>query len=102
MADQRINQQIPGRLQLVPRRTGEQILRCESSRSLGRGGVDREGEEMEWLVEDRNTFVLSRIKPKNLVVKGKTTLTFERNLGKARGIASLTADENERGIFRPG
>lgn len=31
------------------------------------------GEEMEWLVEDRNTFVLRRIKPKKPVVKGKAS-----------------------------
>jgi len=33
------------------------------------------GEEMEWLVEDRNTFVLRRIKPKKPVVEGKVPLT---------------------------
>jgi hypothetical protein len=32
-------------------------------------------EEMEWLVEDRNTLVLRRIKPKEPVVKGKNPLT---------------------------
>jgi len=32
-------------------------------------------EEMEWLVEDRNTFVLRRTKPNKSVVKGKTALT---------------------------
>ena len=29
------------------------------------------GEEMEWLIEDRNTFILKRIKPKKSVVKKK-------------------------------
>jgi antitoxin component of MazEF toxin-antitoxin module len=29
------------------------------------------GEEMEWLIEDRNTFVLKRTKPKPSVVKNK-------------------------------
>jgi hypothetical protein len=29
------------------------------------------GKEMEWLVEDRNTFVLRRVRPEKLVVKGK-------------------------------
>ena len=27
------------------------------------------GEEMEWLIEDRNTFVLKRAKPKKTVLK---------------------------------
>lgn len=27
------------------------------------------GEEMEWLIEDRNTFVLKRMKPKKTVLK---------------------------------
>ncbi len=32
------------------------------------------GEEMEWVIEDRNTFVLKRIKPKNSILKkGKKT-----------------------------
>jgi bifunctional DNA-binding transcriptional regulator/antitoxin component of YhaV-PrlF toxin-antitoxin module len=33
------------------------------------------GEELEWLVEDRNTFVLRRVKPKKSVVKEKNLLT---------------------------
>jgi bifunctional DNA-binding transcriptional regulator/antitoxin component of YhaV-PrlF toxin-antitoxin module len=33
-------------------------------------GIEK-GEEMEWLVDDRNTFVLRRIKPKKPVAKGK-------------------------------
>ena len=28
------------------------------------------GEEMEWLIEDKNTFVLKRIKPKNKIIQG--------------------------------
>lgn len=33
------------------------------------------GEEMEWLIEDRDTFVLKRIKnSKSLLIKGKTKL----------------------------
>ena len=32
------------------------------------------GEEMEWVIEDRNTFVLKRIKPKKSILKkGKKT-----------------------------
>lgn len=27
------------------------------------------GEEMEWLIEDKNTFVLKRAKPKNKVIQ---------------------------------
>jgi bifunctional DNA-binding transcriptional regulator/antitoxin component of YhaV-PrlF toxin-antitoxin module len=33
------------------------------------------GEEMEWLVDDRNTFLLRRVKPIKPVSKGKITLT---------------------------
>ena len=33
------------------------------------------GEEMEWLVEDRNTTILRRVVSKKPVVKGKTPLT---------------------------
>ncbi len=29
------------------------------------------GEEMEWLIEDRNYFVLKRVKPKKTVLKTK-------------------------------
>lgn len=29
------------------------------------------GEEMEWVIEDRNTFVLRRVKPINSKLKGK-------------------------------
>ena len=35
----------------------------------------KKGEEMEWLVEDRNTFVLRRVKAQKSVVKGKNPLT---------------------------
>ena len=37
-------------------------------------GIEK-GEEMEWLVDDRNTFVLRRLKPQKPVAKGKTSLT---------------------------
>lgn len=43
--------------------------------ALAEAALIEKGEEMEWLVEDRNTFVLRRIQPKNPVVKGKTPLT---------------------------
>jgi len=33
------------------------------------------GEELEWLIEDRNTFLLKRIRPAKSVVKAKTRLT---------------------------
>jgi hypothetical protein len=33
------------------------------------------GEEMEWLLEDKNTFVLRRVKPAKSVLKGKKPLT---------------------------
>ena len=43
--------------------------------ALAEAALIEKGEEMEWLVEDRNTFVLRRIKPKKPVVKGQTPLT---------------------------
>ena len=43
--------------------------------SLAEAALIEKGEEMEWLVEDRNTFVLRRTKPKKPVVKGQTPLT---------------------------
>lgn len=33
------------------------------------------GEQMEWLVEDRDTFVLRRIKPAKPVLRGKKPLS---------------------------
>lgn len=29
----------------------------------------QKGEEMEWIIEDRNTFILKRVKPKKSVLK---------------------------------
>jgi hypothetical protein len=43
--------------------------------ALAEAALIEKGEEMEWLVEDRNTFVLRRIQPKKSMVKGKTPLT---------------------------
>jgi hypothetical protein len=43
--------------------------------ALAEAALIEKGEEMEWLVEDRNTFVLRRIKPKQPVVKGEKPLT---------------------------
>jgi bifunctional DNA-binding transcriptional regulator/antitoxin component of YhaV-PrlF toxin-antitoxin module len=37
-------------------------------------GIEK-GEEMEWLVDDRNTFVLRRLKPQKPVAKGENRLT---------------------------
>jgi bifunctional DNA-binding transcriptional regulator/antitoxin component of YhaV-PrlF toxin-antitoxin module len=33
------------------------------------------GEELEWLMEDRNTFILCRVIPKKSVLKRRTRLT---------------------------
>jgi bifunctional DNA-binding transcriptional regulator/antitoxin component of YhaV-PrlF toxin-antitoxin module len=33
------------------------------------------GEELEWLMEDRNTFILRRVIPKKSVLKRRTRLT---------------------------
>ena len=43
--------------------------------ALAEASQIEKGEEMEWLVEDRNTFVLRRSQPKKSVFKGKTPLT---------------------------
>ncbi len=43
--------------------------------ALAEAAQIEKGEEMEWLLEDRNTFVLRRIQPKKSVVKGKMPLT---------------------------
>jgi len=42
--------------------------------ALAEAAQIEKGEEMEWLVEDRNTFVLRRVVPKKPVVKGKKPL----------------------------
>lgn len=43
--------------------------------ALAEAASIEKGEEMEWLVDDRNTFVLRRLKPQKPVVKGKIHLT---------------------------
>ena len=43
--------------------------------ALAEAAQIEKGEELEWLVEDRNTFLLRRVKPKNSVVKGKKPLS---------------------------
>lgn len=43
--------------------------------SLAEAAQIEKGREMEWLVEDRNTFVLRRVTPKKPVVKGKSGLS---------------------------
>jgi len=35
----------------------------------------KKGEELEWLMDDRNTFILRRVIPKKSVLKPKTRLT---------------------------
>lgn len=42
--------------------------------ALAEAAQIEKGEEMEWLVEDRNTFVLRRIEPKKPVIKGNLPL----------------------------
>lgn len=42
--------------------------------ALAEAAQIQKGEELEWLVEDRNTFVLRRVAPKKPVVKGKKPL----------------------------
>lgn len=43
--------------------------------ALAEAAQIEKGEEMEWLVDDRNTFVLRRVARKKPVVKGKHPLT---------------------------
>ena len=43
--------------------------------ALAEAAQIEKGEEMEWLVEDRNTFVLRRVTPRKPVVKGRKPLT---------------------------
>jgi hypothetical protein len=43
--------------------------------SIAEAALIEKGEELEWLVEDRNTFVLRRVKEKNSFVKGEKPLS---------------------------
>ena len=43
--------------------------------SLAEAAQIEKGEEMEWLVEDKNTFVLRRVMPNKSVIKRNSTLT---------------------------
>ena len=43
--------------------------------ALAEAAQIEKGEELEWLVEDRNTFLLRRKKPIKSILKGKTPLT---------------------------
>lgn len=43
--------------------------------ALAEAAQIEKGEELEWLVEDRNTFLLRRKKPKKSILKGNTPLT---------------------------
>jgi antitoxin component of MazEF toxin-antitoxin module len=43
--------------------------------ALAEAAQIEKGEELEWLLEDRNTFLLRRMKPKKSLLKGKTPLT---------------------------
>jgi antitoxin component of MazEF toxin-antitoxin module len=43
--------------------------------SLAEAALIEKGEELEWLVEDRNTFVLRRVKEKKSFVTGEKPLS---------------------------
>ena len=43
--------------------------------ALAEAAQIEKGEELEWLLEDRNTFLLRRVKPKKSFLKGNTPLT---------------------------
>jgi bifunctional DNA-binding transcriptional regulator/antitoxin component of YhaV-PrlF toxin-antitoxin module len=42
--------------------------------SIAEAALIEKGEELEWLVEDRNTFVLRRVKEQKSFVKGEKPL----------------------------
>ena len=43
--------------------------------SIAEAALIEKGEELEWLVEDRNTFVLRRVKEKKSFVNGEKPLS---------------------------
>jgi bifunctional DNA-binding transcriptional regulator/antitoxin component of YhaV-PrlF toxin-antitoxin module len=43
--------------------------------ALAEAAQIEKGEELEWLMEDRNTFILRRVIPKKSVLKRRTRLT---------------------------
>ena len=43
--------------------------------SIAEAALIEKGEELEWLVEDRNTFVLRRVKEQKSFVKGEKPLS---------------------------
>jgi len=43
--------------------------------ALAKAAQIEKGEELEWLMEDRNTFILRRVIPKKSVLKRRTRLT---------------------------
>ena len=43
--------------------------------ALAEAAQIEKGEELEWLLEDRNTFLLRRKKPKKSILKSHSTLT---------------------------
>jgi antitoxin component of MazEF toxin-antitoxin module len=43
--------------------------------ALAEAAQIEKGEELEWLVEDRNIFLLRRVKAKKSILKGKKPLT---------------------------
>ncbi len=43
--------------------------------ALAEAAQIEKGEELEWLVEDRNAFLLRRVKPKKSILKARNPLT---------------------------
>jgi antitoxin component of MazEF toxin-antitoxin module len=43
--------------------------------ALAEAAQIQKGEELEWLIEDRNTFLLRRTKPQKSILKDRTPLT---------------------------
>lgn len=43
--------------------------------ALAEAAQIQKGEELEWLLEDRNTFLLRRVKPKKSILRGNKSLT---------------------------
>ena len=62
------------KIQRVERRTTKSYY-VNFPAALAEAARIEKGEELEWLMEDRNTFILRRVIPKKSVLKRRTRLT---------------------------
>ena len=60
----------PVKLQKVERPTNKSVY-VNFPAAMAEAAQLEKGEQMEWLVEDRNTFVIRRIRPLNSFLKNK-------------------------------